>query len=160
MSSEPALHQDWLDFIQLFVANEVEFIIVGAFALALHDLPRTTGDIDFFVAATPENARRIAKAIHEFGFGQIEVNEQDFCHLNRFVTLGHPPVRIDILTSIEGVKFSDAWVKRNHGMLGPYQVAFLSEEHLLRNKYATGRLKDRADARRIEKKINKVPRQH
>jgi len=155
MSSEPALHQDWVDAIASFNENHVEFIIVGAFAMAFHELPRTTGDIDFFVGFNPENGRRVARAIQEFGFGHIKVDPEDFSKPNHFAVIGRAPVRVDVLTSISGVSFEEAWRERVHGQLGSQPVAFLSRQHLLQNKLASGRLKDKADAERLMRRIAK-----
>jgi hypothetical protein len=133
------------------VENEVEFVVVGAFAMAFYDMPRTTGDIDFFVRATQENARRIANAIRAFGFGHIQVDEEALARPNSFIMLGHPPVRIDVLTGIDGVSFDEVWESRTYGHLGPFRLAFISIEHLIQNKSATGRLKDQADVQRLRK---------
>lgn len=158
MSSEPILHQDWIDAIASFIANEVEFIIIGAFSMAFHELPRTTGDIDFFVGYDRRNAQRVAKAIEEFGFGNIKVDPEDFSKPNHFAVIGRAPIRIDVLTSISGVTFEEAWQGRQEGRLGGHTVAFLSREHLLRNKVASGRTKDKADVERLERRIQAKPK--
>ncbi|MFI5386619.1 MAG: hypothetical protein ACHQ50_10920 [Fimbriimonadales bacterium] len=158
MSLAPVLHQDWIDAIASFVANDVEFIIVEAFAMAFHELPRTTGDIDFFVGYDRDNAQRVAKAIEEFGSGHIQVDPEDFSKPNHFAVIGRSPIRVDVLTSISGVTFEEAWRDRQLGHLGGHQVAFPSREHLLRNKLASGRSKDKVDAERLTKRLRRRPR--
>ena len=152
MSSEPVLHPDWADAIASFIESGANFIIVGAFAMAYHELPRTTGDIDFFVGHDRENAARVIRALELFGSGHIKADIEDFCRPNHFAVIGRAPVRVDVLTSITGVTFEEAWRDRQSGTLGGYEVSFPSKEHLLKNKLATGRLKDKADAQRLLRK--------
>jgi hypothetical protein len=149
---------DWLEFIDLFNSNEVEYLIVGAFAMGFYRLPRATGDIDFFVNPTYENSLRVVKALSEFGFAHLGLAENVFAKDNQFLMLGRPPGRLDILTSIDGVHFSDAYRDREFGTLGGRTVPFLSQEHLIVNKLATGRLKDKADAQKLQRSKAKQDR--
>jgi hypothetical protein len=151
VASPTALPQDWLDFIDAFLAREVEFVIVGAFALAYHQLPRATGDIDFFVSHTLENAQRIIEALNDFGFGSLGVKAEDFSRPDHFMMLGRPPVRIDVLTSIDGITFEEAYRDRVYGDLDGREVPFRSFEHLVKNKESTGRLKDKADVEKLRR---------
>jgi hypothetical protein len=142
------LTPDWNEFIECLNANEVEFMVVGAFAMGYHSLPRMTGDIDFWVRATEANSRRVWQAVQDFGMGSIGFGPLDIAQGNSLM-MGVPPGRIDILSSISGVEFDEAWRRRVEGQLGGIVVAFLSEEDLLTNKLASGRTKDLADAERL-----------
>jgi hypothetical protein len=135
----------------LLNSNAVEFIIVGGHAVAYHGYPRFTGDIDVWVRPTPENADRVLAALTAFGFDHLGLGRDDFTRPQSIVQLGRPPNRIDILSSVTGVGFDDAWAGREPGVLDGVPVSFVGRAELLRNKRATGRLKDLADVEEIEK---------
>jgi len=139
------LHPDWREFIELLNSHEVEYLIVGAYARALHGVPRSTGDIDFFVRASPENAVKLEAVLSSFGFGSVGIGREDFLALDQIVQLGVEPYRIDLITSISGVSFDEAWAGRLRGLLDGTPVVFLSLTDLKKNKAAAGRLKDLAD---------------
>lgn len=139
------LHKDWREFIECSNAAGVRFVIVGGIAVGFHGYPRMTGDIDFFVEPTPENAQRILGVLAQFGFADIGVSEADLSGPDQVVQLGRSPVRIDLMTSVDEVSFEEAWASRVPGMLDGVAVNFISRELLLRNKKATGRSKDRGD---------------
>jgi hypothetical protein len=120
-------------------------VVVGAFALAAHGRPRYTDDLDVFVDSTKANARRIVAALRDFGFAAVRLSERDFSRPGHVVQLGRPPVRIDILTSISGVSFRQAWKGRLTGELEAMQIAFLGLEQYVTNKRASGRPKDLLD---------------
>ena len=142
---------DWNEFIECLKANEVDFMVVGAFAMGYHSLPRTTGDIDFWVRPTEENSRRVWQAIQDFGLGSIGFGPLDIAEGNMLM-MGVPPGRIDLLPVISGVDFDAAWNRRVSGRLGGSDVFFLSEEDLLTNKIASGRTKDLADVERLQRR--------
>lgn len=152
---EWTLPNDWIEFVDCLNANGVDYLVVGAFALAFHRLPRTTGDIDFWIDPTPENAERAVKALDDFGFGSLGVTANDLAKKDMILQMGYPPGRIDLMTSIDGVGFDDAWNHRVQGRLGGKEVNFLGREQLLRNKLATGRAKDQADAQDLQKQIER-----
>ncbi len=139
------LPPDWSEFIGLLKSHGVRFVIVGAHALAANGRPRATQDIDFFVEPTTENAARLGDALREFGFPALADAASRFAEQDRMATLGTPPLRIDIMTSITGVTFEEAWSGRLTAQLGPHRVAFLGRDALLQNKKASGRPKDIAD---------------
>ncbi|MDC3954149.1 nucleotidyltransferase [Polyangium jinanense] len=143
------LQQDLREFVGLLNSSGVEFIVVGGHAVAFHGHPRFTGDIDFFVRPTRANADRILGALATFGFGQLALSADDFMRPNAVVQLGRPPNRIDLLTSISGVDFDEAWDSRVSGSLDGLPVAFLGLEALLKNKRASGREKDVADVAKL-----------
>ncbi len=107
--------------------------------------PRFTGDIDILVRPTPENASKIIDALDAFGFGSLGLKAEDFEQLGRVVQLGVPPVRIDLVTSLTGVTWEEAWIGEEPGKYGEVAVYYLGREQLVRNKRALGRKKDLAD---------------
>jgi hypothetical protein len=145
------LNQDFQEFVKLFVAHEVEFLIVGGYALAAHGHPRYTKDLDVWVWLGPENAQRIIAAIEEFGFGDLGLTAADFQEPDIMVQLGREPQRIDILTYASGLQFSDAYENRVYVTIGNVDVPFISVEDLRTNKMATGRPRDLADVADLPK---------
>lgn len=139
------LEGDLKEFIELLNARKVRYIVVGAYALAYHGRPRYTGDIDFFVDSSPENARRISQVLEEFGLVNIGVAAADFTASDQVVQLGVEPNRVDIMTSISGVTFDEAWSTRERGELDGVPVQYISRDLLKRNKTAVGRKQDLAD---------------
>jgi len=139
------LQKDLKEFVELLSAFDVHFLIVGAFAVAYHGYPRFTSDIDLFVEKSPENAERILKAIHQFGFGDIGLQAEDFMRDDQVVQLGVAPNRIDMMTFLSGISFEEAWASREIGELGGLSVPFISRDTLKRNKAASGRSQDLAD---------------
>ena len=144
------LTKDLREFIALLNATKVKFLIVGGHAVAFHGRPRFTGDFDFFLERSPENAARVVEAVSEFGFAGMGLKAADFLEKGVVVQLGRPPNRIDLLTSIDGVEFADAWPRRAAGELDGIPVSFISKEDLLANKRAVGRAQDLADAAELE----------
>jgi len=140
---------DFRELLELFAAHSVAHVVVGAHALAFHGAPRFTGDMDILVRPDPENARRILDALAEFGFGSLELTVADFAEPGKVVQLGVAPVRIDIVTSLTGVSWDEAWAGRAAGTYGGQDVFFLGREQLVRNKRAVGRKKDVADLEAI-----------
>jgi hypothetical protein len=139
------VQKDFKELLELFNRHNVEYVIVGAYALAHHGVPRFTGDIDIYVHPTPENAQKILAALDDFGFGSLDLTAEDFQKPGSVVQLGVPPVRIDIITSITGVVWQEADKGKNEGLYGDVPVYFLGREQLVANKRATGRKKDLAD---------------
>lgn len=146
------VNEDFVDIAQAFIDNGVEFLIVGAYALAAHGFPRTTGDIDLLVRPEPENAARVFRALAAFGapVAAHGVTPRDFEVENKVYQLGLPPRRIDILTSISGVSFDEAATNAIEGHLGPVKVRFIGKAAMARNKLASGRPKDLVDAQLLQ----------
>src|SRR4030095_14715918 len=136
------MNPDFVDLLRAFIAADVRFLIVGAYALAHHGRPRATGDLDVWIDATPANAPRVMRALAAFGAPLHEVGEEDFARPGIVFQIGVPPGRIDILTELTGVSFDDAWVSRESGRFGELTVDFIGREAFIRNKRATGRAKD------------------
>jgi hypothetical protein len=144
-----SLSKDLREFVELLNSRKIKYVLVGGHAVAYHGFPRFTGDVDFFIDASPENAALVAAAAGDFGFAGLGFTEADFRRPDTVVQLGRPPHRIDILTSVTAVSFAEAWPTRVAATLDGLPVWVISKELLLRNKLATGRPKDLADARKI-----------
>ena len=144
------LSKDLREFIRLLQAQEVEYVIVGAWSLAFHGRPRYTGDLDLFIRPAVDNAGRLMRVLEEFGFGQTGIAREDFLKPDYVIQLGTEPNRIDLLTGISGVSFEEAWRQRVPGRLGDLEVWFLSRDLLIRNKRAARRAKDLDDIHLLE----------
>ncbi len=138
-------HPDFKELLASFNSHGVDYLVVGAYALAFHGAPRYTGDIDLLVRPDPENARAVLAALADFGFASLGLSESDFLTPDRVVQLGVPPVRIDLLTSLTGVSWEEARAHRVAGHYGDIPVHFIGKTEYVRNKRATGRKKDAAD---------------
>jgi len=136
---------DFRDLLELFNKYKVDYLIVGAYALGFHGVPRYTGDLDVLVKPDPINARRIMQALQEFGFGSVGLTSVDFEEEGKVVQLGFPPVRVDIITSITGVSWEQAESGRVKGPFGDLTVHYLGRDDFIANKSALGRKKDLAD---------------
>jgi predicted nucleotidyltransferase len=145
------LSSDVREFIRLLNTKSVKYVIVGAWAVAYHGRPRYTGDLDVFVSRDPDTAERLMEVIQAFGFGQVGIVRNDFLKPDHVVQLGRAPNRIDILTGISGVSFDETWISRHKGAIDDVTVNIISLELLIKNKQATGRDKDLADIRLLEK---------
>lgn len=143
------LQTDLREFIELLNSHDVEYVVVGGHAVAFHGHPRFTGDIDFFVRMTSLNVQRLLAVLDEFGFGSLGITEHDLLKPKRVIQLGHPPNRIDILTSISGVEFDAAWESRVGSVMDDQAVSILGWNELLKNKKAAGRPKDLADLKKL-----------
>ena len=139
------IQPDFKELLALFNQNKVEYVVVGAFALAFHGAPRFSGDIDVYVRPTPENARRVTAAIRHFGFGSLGLKEGDFDRPGQIIQLGRPPVRIDLITSMSGVAWEEADAGKVFGRYDDVPVPFLGRKQVVANKRASGRKKDLAD---------------
>lgn len=139
------MNPDFVDLLRAFAAAEVRFLVVGAYALAHHGRPRATGDLDIWVDATPDNAKRVMRGLAAFGAPLADATERDFSSPGIVFQMGVPPGRIDILTELTGVTFAEAWPDRDAGRFGDLTVDFLGRDAFLRNKRATGRAKDLHD---------------
>jgi hypothetical protein len=142
---------DYEEILGTFNAHEVAYLVVGAYAMAGHGFPRATGDIDLWVAPTPENAARVYDALIEFGAPASHFEEADFATPGTVYQMGTIPRRIDVLTAIDGVEFDTAWANRDEVELDGVVFPVLSLEDLIANKRATGRKKDEADAEWLER---------
>ena len=145
------LNPDYRDMLSALSAAGVEYLVVGAYALAAHGLPRATGDIDFWVRPTPDNADRVLEALREFGAPLHDLSREDLSRPGTVFQIGLPPRRIDLLTAIDGVEFDSAWLGREMRDVDGLSIPVLSRTDLLRNKRSTNRPKDVLDAEWLER---------
>ena len=139
------LAPDFDEFIASLIAHGVEFVIVGAYALALHGAPRFTGNLDVLIRPTLDNASRLLTSLDAFGFPVPELTREAIVDRRRMLQMGEPPVQIHVMSAISGVEWEEVWADRVEGSLGRHTVHFLGRETFLRNKRAAARPKDLAD---------------
>jgi hypothetical protein len=137
-------HPDFVDFITAINNNQVEYVIVGAYALAYHGHPRATGDIDFWIRPNMTNALFLLKALKDFGFGTLDISAADILS-DKIIQLGFPPVRIDLITKLDGLNNDEIMKSKTQGKLGDQAVWYLGREAFVKNKRSAGRHKDLAD---------------
>ena len=140
------LNPNFKDMLSALNDAKAEYLIVGAYAMAAHGCPRSTGDIDFWIRATPENAKRVWNALVVFGAPTSEIVIGDFSTPGIVFQIGVAPQRIDILTAISGLNFDDAWPNRLTADLDGLVAFVIGRNELLINKLAAGRPKDLLDA--------------
>jgi hypothetical protein len=139
------LNQDFKEFIQLLNDNQVNYLVIGGYAVAIHGHPRYTKDIDIWIEISEENSQKIITALTEFGFGSLGLTAQDFQEPHQIIQLGYPPNRIDLITSPDGIDFQTCYESKIEVMLDDIAVKFIDLDNLKRNKLASGRLQDLAD---------------
>ncbi len=146
------LNKDLREFIELLNSNGVDYLVVGAFAVAWHGYARFTADMDFLVRPSAANAGAVLATLREFGFGSLDITAEDISRPEQVVQLGVKPNRIDLITSIAGVDFDRAWSGRVKGLIDGLPVSFPGIDDLIRNKESTGRAKDLGDAAELRKR--------
>jgi hypothetical protein len=146
------LNNDFLDMLSALCAEAAEFLVVGAYAMAAHGLPRATGDIDLWIRPRADNASRVIAALRRFGAPLHDLTAADLSTPDTVFQIGIAPRRIDLMTSIDGVEFEAAWQDRVPVRVGSLEVWTLSRQHLLQNKRATGRARDLGDAAWLEER--------
>jgi hypothetical protein len=144
------LAPDFDEFIGSLIAEGVEFVVLGAYALAFHGAPRFTGALDILIRSALENASRLLAALEAFGFPIPELKPEAIVDRRRMLQMGVPPMKIHVMSAISGVEWDEAWSDRVQGPLGSHRVHFLGRETYLRNKRAAGRPKDLADLDALE----------
>jgi hypothetical protein len=143
--------KDFIDFIELLNVHEVEYMVVGAHALAFHGRPRHTGDLDIWIKPSVDNARKMVDVLKDFGFDSLGLAIEDFLKENYVTQLGYPPLRIDILNSISGVNFDEAYQGRILGKEEDLTISFINISDFIANKQAIGRAKDLGDIDALRK---------
>lgn len=139
------LQKDLREFIERLNAENVDYVIVGAHALAYHGHPRYTGDLDVLLRPSKGNAERVLSALDAFGFDDIGIGAEDLLALDQVIQLGVSPNRIDLVVSLGGLTFDQVWDGRISTTLDDIPVNVISREHLKINKLAVGRPQDLAD---------------
>ncbi len=140
------LNKDFKEFIALLNAHRVKYIIVGGYAVGFYGHPRFTGDIDFWIAYDVENATKVISVLKHFGFESLNLKAEDLSTDDVVIQLGYEPTRIDLLTSVTGLNFEDCYKKSIRSVVEDIEINFIDLESLIRNKLATGRKQDIADA--------------
>lgn len=148
------MNEDFRDVLSELLSARARFLVVGAHALAVHGIPRATGDLDVWIDPGPENVPRVWTALVRFGapMEALGVESRDLALSGTIVQLGVPPRRIDIMTSVTGLAFEDAWTNRITHRVNDLEVPFIGRTALLANKRATGRPKDLADIAALERR--------
>lgn len=144
------LNPDYRDILSALSDGKVEYLLVGAYALAAHGLPRATGNLDLWVKPEPDNAKRVMGALEKFGVPVSNLAPDDFTRKGAVVQIGAAPQRIDLMTTLEGVAFDFAWPRRLDIQLDGIRIPVLSRDDLATNKRAVGRPQDMADAAWLE----------
>lgn len=141
--------KDFKEFIQLLNKNQVEYLVVGGYAVGFHGYPRYTGDIDIWINPLKTNVNKMASVLEEFGFSPQHFNIEDFRIKDNIVRIGFPPNRIDLMVSIDGVIFNDCFPNRSVVDLGEMKVNFIGFKDLIKNKKACNRTKDKIDLKNL-----------
>ena len=144
------LSKDFKEFVALLKKHEVEYMIVGGYAVGVHGYPRYTGDLDIWLNPNDSNAGRILQAIDEFGFGSFKLTVADLTKEGNVIQFGQPPLRIDLLTSIDGVAFDACYANRKVVTFDGLPINFIGYHDLITNKKATGRHRDLDDVENLE----------
>lgn len=145
------LDPDFREFVELLLANDVSFMVVGGYAVAAHGHPRYTGGLDIWILIDQANAEKLTQTLRDFGFGALGLGPDDFLTEQQIIQLGREPVRIDLLTGLDGVSFRDCVDRAINVDIDGMSVPFISREDLLRNKRASGRAQDLADVEALER---------
>lgn len=145
------LPADWKEFIESLNAAKIKYLLVGGYAVAIHGHPRFTEDIDFFVESSVPNVEKVINVIRQFGIPVEGLSVESFARPDQVVQLGRPPLRIDVLTSIENVDFDAAWADRFDIEIEGTAFSVIGIDHLIQNKSATGRGKDQNDVEALRK---------
>lgn len=143
------LPPDFKEFLKLLNSNGVEYLLVGGLAVGFHGYPRTTGDMDVWVAMSPPNAAKLVRVLSQFGFGDTGADDQLFLTADRVIRLGVPPLRIEVLTSVSGVSFADCFARRIVKDIEGVWVNIIELDDLRKNKQAAGRPKDQDDLQHL-----------
>lgn len=148
------LAKDFEDFIQLLNNYEVEYLVVGGYAMAFHGKPRYTGDLDIWINISATNAEKMLRVMKDFGMDALGFEKDDFLQPGYISQIGYPPLRIDILNSIDGVLFDEAYENRQKVKADDLDILYIGLNDLLKNKKASGRKQNIADVKEIKKAID------
>lgn len=144
------LSKDFKEFIELLNVHSVRYLVVGGYAVAFHGYPRYTKDLDVWIELSPKNAENVINALEEFGFGSLGLKTEDFLESDQIIQLGYPPNRIDILTTLKEINFEDCFKAKIEIEIQGIKINFIDLENLKKNKLATGRPQDLADAENLK----------
>ncbi|MDO9465528.1 MAG: hypothetical protein Q7J67_09570 [bacterium] len=139
------LHPDFKDFLKLLNSRCVDYLLVGGYAVGYYGYPRATGDMDVWIAVTPDSARKVRKIFCDFGMSASDISESFFLEKDKVIRMGYPPVRIEVITGASGVDFAECYSRREIVDIDGISVSFISIDDLKKNKKASGRHKDLED---------------
>lgn len=146
--------QDFHQFVESLTVAKAEYLIVGGYAVGFYGHPRYTGDMDIWINQTSENAKKVIRAIDLFGFSSLGITEADLLKPQNIIQMGNPPLRIDILTEIDGVSFDECYPRRKHLKIADLEFDFIAFTDLVANKKASGRPKDLDDIANMKPSIS------
>lgn len=149
------LDKDFKEFIKLLNENDVKYLVIGGYAVAYHGYPRYTKDLDFWIWSDPDNADRLLKTIEDFGLGILSLQKEDLINPDNVIQLGYEPNRIGLIVHLEGLDFDSCYSRREEVVFNELNVHFIGYADLIQNKLSTGRMKDKVDARTLEKTTKK-----
>jgi len=142
--------RDFKEFLKLLNSKKIEYLIIGGYAVGFHGYPRATGDMDVWIAANEKNAMKMVGALKQFGFDLPDLNKEIFLTEKKVIRMGIPPMRLEILTFIDGVRFEDCYKNRVIANFDEFTVNFISKDDLLQNKLASGRPQDLVDYNKLQ----------
>ncbi len=142
--------RDFKEFLQLLNSKKIEYLVIGGYAVGYHGFPRATGDMDIWIAINEQNAIKMVEALKEFGFDPPELQKELFLKEQKVIRMGIPPMRLEILTSIDGVNFKTCFNNRIIADFGDFKANFISKADLLINKRASGRPQDLVDFEKLQ----------
>jgi len=142
--------KDFKEFLQLLTSKDIEYLVVGGYAVGYHGYPRATGDMDIWISRNEKNARKMVNALKEFGFDIPELKIEIFLEKEKIIRMGVPPMRLEIITTIDGVGFEKCFQNRVIADFGSFKANFISKGDLLINKRASGRPKDLVDYSKLQ----------
>jgi predicted nucleotidyltransferase len=141
---------DFKELLSLFAARKVRFLVVGGYAVMKYTEPRFTKDLDLWIAVDQANAAAVFAALKEFGAPLTGLTPEDFRPEGQIYQMGRAPLRVDILMSVDGVKFDEAWARRVETTIGGVKVPFVAKADLILSKRAAGRAQDLIDLENLE----------
>ncbi len=147
--------EDFREFLQLLNSKEIEYLVIGGYAVGYHGYPRSTGDLDIWTAVSDSNAGKLVKALKEFGFSVPELRKELFLEERKIIRMGIPPMRLEIVTGIDGITFEQSYKNRVIADFGTFKVNFISKPDLMKNKRASGRPQDLVDYEKLRGKGKK-----
>ncbi|MFK7800367.1 MAG: nucleotidyltransferase [Anaerolineae bacterium] len=150
MRGNMVLTPDFIEFVKSLNDNQVQYLIIGGYAVAFHGHPRYTKDLDVWINPDSDNAEKVVQALADFGFESIGLSADDFSQPDVTIQLGYPPNRIDLLTTANGLQFDQCFPKKQILEIDNTEVAFIDLENLKENKRATGRHQDLADLEKLD----------
>jgi len=149
------LETDFIDFVKLCNKYQVEYLVIGGYAVSIHGYPRTTKDFDICIKISEENAMKMVDVINDFGFASLKLKMEDFLKKDFITQLGHEPVRIDILNDLDGVPFVQAWKNKKIMVFEGATINFIGYADLLKVKEKAGRPQDIADISKLKSRNKK-----